>query len=197
VSVPRLVPPFLPAGTLAARSQPRLDTDGGLLLRPWLAEDAPVLAAAYEDPAIQHWHHRSMPLAEAEGWIAATATVWRDETDAEWAVADGDRVVGRVALRGILLAVGQAEISYWTCPDARQRGVATAAVGRLADWAFDTAGFWRLQIKHSVHNPGSCQVATRAGFTEVAELSRQHLHADGWHDVHVHSRHQAAATPRR
>jgi [ribosomal protein S5]-alanine N-acetyltransferase len=192
--VPRLIPPVLPSGTFRDRAQPSLTTERGLLLRPWRPEDVPALVEAYDDPAIRFWHHRTMTPDEAAGWIEASAARWADETDAEWAVVDGAAAapVGRVALRGVDLAIGQGQVSYWTCPHARGRGVAADAVQRVATWALETVGFWRLEVRHSVQNPGSCRVAARAGFAEEARLERQHLHEDGWHDVHVHRRLRAA-----
>ena len=124
----------------------------------------------------------------AAAWITTTAERWTDETDAEWAVVADADLVGRVALRGVDLAVGQGEVSYWTSPEARGRGVASDAVQRVASWALDTVGFWRLEIRYPVENPASCRVALLAGFAEEARLARQHLHEDGWHDVHVHRR---------
>jgi RimJ/RimL family protein N-acetyltransferase len=186
--VPRLIDPVLPAGTLRAGRQPTLPVGDGLVLRPWQPDDVPAVAAAYDDPAIRHWHHRSMTLDEAGEWVTATAHRWSQETDVEWAVCAEGAVAGRAALRGIDLTIGQAQVSYWTLPHARGRGIASAAVARVAAWALDEVGFWRLEIRHSTGNPGSCRVAARAGFRHEASLARQHLHADGWHDVHVHRR---------
>jgi [ribosomal protein S5]-alanine N-acetyltransferase len=124
----------------------------------------------------------------ASDWVEATGERWTAETDAEWAIVAGDDVLGRVARRGVDLSVGHAEISYWTRPHARGRGVASDGVSRIATWALRTVGFWRLEIRHSVQNPGSCRVAVHAGFIEEAQLARHHLHADGFHDIHIHSR---------
>jgi [ribosomal protein S5]-alanine N-acetyltransferase len=186
--VPRLLPAVLPSGTFREREQPSLTTERGALLRPWGAQDVPALVTAHDDPAIRYWHHRTFTTDEAAAWVATTTQRWTDETDAEWAVVAGGGVVGRVALRGVDLAIGQAEVSYWTLPGGRGRGIASDAVRRVASWALDSVGFWRLEIRHSVENPGSCRVAVRADFVEEARLSRQHLHEDGWHDVHIHSR---------
>jgi hypothetical protein len=74
--VPNLAPPAVPAGALAALTQPELES-GRLRLRPWRPADRDVVAAAYADPAIQRWHCRSMTAAEgvkrgealhADGW---------------------------------------------------------------------------------------------------------------------------------
>jgi [ribosomal protein S5]-alanine N-acetyltransferase len=108
--MPRLIPPVLPSGTFREQVQPSLTTEHGLLLRPWVARDVPALVAAYDEPAIRYWHHRTMAADEAAAWIASTAERWTDETDAEWAVVAGADLVGRVALRRVDLAVGQGEV---------------------------------------------------------------------------------------
>ena len=39
-----------------------------------------------------------------------------------------------------------------------------------------------------MNNPASCQVALHVEFVEEAVLGQQHLHADRWHDIHIHTR---------
>lgn len=186
--MPRLIPDVVPRGTLSRGPQPALEAGDGLGLRPWQATDAPAVAAAFDDPEIRRWHHRSMTPAEASDWIAEAAERWAAESDAEWAVVAGDTVLGRVGLRHIALPIGQAELSYWTLPDVRGRGVATRAASTVAVWALGQVGFWRLEVRHSTQNHPSCRVATRSGFRLEAALERQHIHDDGWHDVHIHTR---------
>lgn len=186
--MPRSLPPVLPEGTLRRQPQPTLTTEGGTVLRPWRSGDEAALVAAYDDPHIRFWHHRTMTRTEAADWIRATSRRWEDETDAEWAVVHDDELVGRAALRDVDLSVGQAELSYWIRPHARGRGLASDAVRTVADWALDAVGFWRLEIRHAVGNTASCGVAHRSGFVDEAVLRRAQLHEDGWHDVHVHRR---------
>ena len=59
-----LTPPVVPAGTLASSAQPEITGDG-VLLRPWHQTDLSTVVAAYSDPAIQHWHFRTMDEEEA------------------------------------------------------------------------------------------------------------------------------------
>lgn len=47
-----------------------------LLLRPWRAADAPVVARAYRNPEIQRWHVRSMTEDEALTWVLSGADLW-------------------------------------------------------------------------------------------------------------------------
>lgn len=107
-------------------------------------------------------------------------------------------VAGRAGLR-CALETGQGELSYWTLPDARGAGVASRAVDAVATWALSQIGFWRLEVRHSTANWASCRVAEAAGFRHEADLRRAMLHADGWHDIHIHTRFrerdQGAPTP--
>ncbi|WP_306490547.1 GNAT family N-acetyltransferase [Rhodococcus erythropolis] len=58
----------------------------------------------------------------------------------------------------------------------------------MSEWAFREVGFHRLELEHSIHNPRSCRVATKAGFSEEGVRRGSARHADGWHDMHVHAR---------
>ena len=90
--------------------------------------------------------------------------------------------------RGVNLWDGTAELAYWVTPAARGRGLCTQAVTALSEWAFREVGFHRLELAHSIHNPRSCRVATKAGFSEEGVRRSSARHADGWHDMHVHAR---------
>ncbi|MEU5768606.1 GNAT family N-acetyltransferase [Streptomyces asoensis] len=189
--MPYTVDPVLPAGTLAGVPQPELPTGDGLLLRPWRAEDAPAVYAAFQDPAMHQWHIRAADSeAEVAGWIEEWRACWARETTAQWAVvdADGGEVLGRVALRCILLAEGVAEVAYWTTSAARGRSVAPRATTALARWALDETGFHRLELMHAIANEASCRVAAKAGFALEGTRRSATLHPDGWHDMHLHAR---------
>ncbi len=184
--MPLLVSPVVAAGTLARLEQPVL-TGAGIVLRPWRATDAPVVAAAYADPGIQRWHARSLSLEEARAWAAQWPGRWHAETGAGWAVAD-DAVLGQISLRTIDLAAGLAEISYWVLPAARGRQLAARALGVLSRWTFDVLGLHRIEVQHATRNVASCRVAERAGYPAEGTKRSQALHPDGWHDMHLHAR---------
>ncbi|MEV0321260.1 GNAT family N-acetyltransferase [Streptomyces sp. NPDC050658] len=178
------------AGTLARQVQPRIDVADGLVIRPWSVDDAPAVYEAFQDPVIQRWHARvADSVDEARGWIDGWREAWAEERDAYWAIADTatDAVVGRIALRLIVLADGQAEVAYWTMPAARGRGIAPRALAALTRWAFDEVGLHRLELTHSVANEASCRVALKTGFEPEGTKRSAVLHADGWHDMHLHA----------
>jgi len=205
--MPRRTAPVVPAGSLGCREQPVVSA-GDHVLRPWAVADADALLAAFTDPAIQHWHARTIASRqEALDMIASYHQAWRNETGAQWAIAGpsvghpatgqpdaaGSTVVGRVALRVIDLQEGYAEVAYWVVPAARGRGVAVSAVVAMSAWALDELGLHRLELDHSVANTASCRVAQKAGFGCEGTKRSAALHTDGWHDMHLHSRIQADA----
>ncbi|MFC8101086.1 GNAT family N-acetyltransferase [Streptomyces sp. NPDC057363] len=189
--MPYLTSPVLPAGTLSRTPQPTIPTGDGLLLRPWRTEDVPAVHAAFQDPVMHQWHIRTADSEEeVRGWVAEWQQGWARERNVQWAVADAadDRLLGRVALREVVLGDGVAEVAYWTTAAARGRGVAARATEALAHWALDEIGFQRLELTHSVGNEASCRVAGKTGFALEGTKRSALLHADGWHDMHLHAR---------
>jgi RimJ/RimL family protein N-acetyltransferase len=184
-----LIGPAVAPGTMAKIEQPVIEGDG-VVLRPWHEGDLDVVLAGYGDPAIQRWHVRSMDGEdEARAWIAQWPQRWQAETGAGWAVTlDGVTAVGQISLSRLDLGEGAAGISYWTLPQARGAGAAHRALVAMADWVFPAIGINRLQVAHSTANPASCRVAEKSGFPAEGVMRGTGLHADGWHDMHVHAR---------
>jgi len=157
-------------------------------VRPWRDDDADAVVAAYADPEIRQWHVRTMNAVEAAAWIARWAPAWASEDDASWAIdADGE-TVGQVGLRMVDLAGGSAHISYWMRPQVRGRGYTGIALNAVSDWTLNELGLHRLELNHSTRNEASCRVALKAGYAAEGTKRSQALHADGWHDMHMHAR---------
>jgi RimJ/RimL family protein N-acetyltransferase len=186
----RLVAPFLPPGSMSSRPQPVLHVDDRFELRPWTAADIPALVAAYADPDIQHWNLSVFDETEAANLVVKWNDQWKHETGAHWAIArtSDDFAIGRVGLRVIDLAGGEAEISYWVAPQARGVGAASLATTTISEWLLGDLGLHRLELGHSVHNPASCHVAMNAGYPPEGTMKSALLHSDGWHDMHWHAR---------
>ncbi|MEU7552347.1 GNAT family N-acetyltransferase [Streptomyces sp. NPDC044571] len=185
------IPPVVPPGRLAALTQPSFALPGALALRPWAAQDAPALVQACLDPDVRHWNRPGLLSPEqARERIAA----WEDRRLAEravmWAVAPagGGLPVGLIGLADFDLPGGSAEFLYWLLPAGRGSGAMVPAVDRISRWAFEELGLHRLRITHSVANPASCRIAAKAGFPLEGTMRGALLHADGWHDEHLHAR---------
>ncbi|MRH87237.1 GNAT family N-acetyltransferase [Nocardia sp. SYP-A9097] len=187
----RSIPAIVAAEVFTRAAQPVLPAGEDLVLRPWLRRDAPEVFTAFQDPAIQRWHRRTAETEEEAGdWVSVWVRSWHAGRDANWAVADSrtGRLLGRASLVGMELPHGTAGVAYWVMPTARGREVAPRALAALTAWAFDHAGFHRLELRHSVHNAQSCRVAAKCGFALEGVNRSATLHADGWHDMHLHAR---------
>ncbi|WP_328978214.1 GNAT family N-acetyltransferase [Streptomyces canus] len=212
------IPPVVPAGRMADNAQPVLALPGGLKLRPWRTTDAGALVAASHDPAISRWNLLpTLTEDEARARIGRMRERWERETAAVWAVAreDGGEgahvltstgigpagprdehaknpgpgdILGLAAWINVDLDRGHAEIAYWVLPAGRGTGIAVEAARRLTDWALHDLGLHRLTLCHAVANEASCRVAEKAGFRLEGTMRHALLHADGWHDQHLHAR---------
>ena len=187
LTMPSLTGPVVPAGLLRGMAQPDIVVDE-LVLRPWRASDAPAVVEAYRDPGVQRWHVRSMTEAEASAWVLSWADRWAAETGASWAVEADGVLVGRMGLNALDLADGHGDAAYWVTPAARGRHIAPRALLAMTEWLFTEVGLHRISLEHSTRNPASCQVATRAGYLLEGTKRSAGLHADGWHDMHLHAR---------
>jgi ribosomal-protein-alanine N-acetyltransferase len=197
LGMPALVRPAIVSGSLSQSVQPSIPAGRAAVLRPWSAGDAADVVEAFHDPAIQRWHvRRADSISEAAEWIDRWRSAWVTESECHWAVADAhtDKLLGRISLKGLDLQDGTAGIAYWIIGNERGRGVCTLSVMALCQWAFHDAGFHRIELEHSTSNPASCRVAAKAGFHAEGTRRSAALHADGWHDMHVHARLSSEST---
>ena len=184
----RLIPPVVPAGTLAAHPQPEVTVDAELVLRPFEPGDVAAVIEAFTTPDIEYYHFRRFDNeAEALSWIGDRAAGWRAERAASWAITERatGTVLGRVSI-ALVLEDGYGEVGYWVLPRGRGRGVATRACVAATRWAHQL-GLHRIQLQHSTTNEGSRRVALASGFVYEGVRRGSNLHADGWHDMVLYS----------
>ena len=125
--------------------------------------------------------------AEAVGWIARWTSDWSAQTGASWAIEASHVVVGQVGLRLIELA-GEPHTSPTGCGQRRGHGYAPRALAAVTEWSLSDLGLHRLELNHATANEASCRVATKVGYVVEGTKRSQALHADGWHDMHMHAR---------
>lgn len=143
-----------------------------LQLRPWRAQDAAALVAAFRDPAMDRFLlTRIDGEADALQWIEAREQEWLAGSRLSFAIVEDDRSgpIGYIAVKGISPGKTSGEVGYWTVAAARGRRVASRALEAVADWALKTR-LEQLELLHSTTNPASCGVARNCGFALLAEL---------------------------
>ncbi|MFD6857193.1 GNAT family N-acetyltransferase [Rhodococcus sp. NPDC060090] len=148
--------------------EPRTLTDGRVTLSPPRPADIDTITEACRDAAIAEWTTVPAPYerADAVRFVGDIVPAKWERGFPDWAIRTSDHgplcgMVGFVA-RGDT----EPEIGYWVAPDARQQGLATAAVRLACDFAFSSEGMgvWRIAWRAFVGNVSSASVARHAGF---------------------------------
>lgn len=150
--------------------EPGLEAEG-VILRPFQVKDAAALVAACRDAAILRFTFMQDGLTEAGAveWIIRSNERWLNGYP-RFAIVhpDDDRLLGQVGLN-VNVQHLSAEGHYWMKASDRQRGVASSALGLVADWGF-SKGIQRLFLLIHPENVASNRLAQRMGFTREGVL---------------------------
>ena len=170
--------PRTPASTWL--DNPVVEGDG-VRLRPFSEADVPRVVEGIGDPDTQHWL-AFMPrdpgeaqgreyLETVQGRLATAHTI-------TWAVdtADDDRLLGVV---GLYRLQEEAEVGYWTHPDARGRGLTVRAAGLGIRYAFETLGLDRLAGYAAAPNTASVRVLEANGLRRTGVQRQAARTGDG------------------
>ena len=172
----------LPTATSFAPMPPGALSDGVVALRPTNETDT---AARFDEEADP----------DTLAWSFYSDAPTRDEVTRESARAGLDWLVGRAALISIVDVAsgryaghvtlrqagppGVGGIGYGVHPNFRGSGYTTRALRLLIPWAFDQAGFARLELGCKMHNVGSQKAALAAGFSPDHPREQRLRNPDG------------------
>jgi len=163
-----------------------------VVLRAHRPTDARRIRDAGVDERARHWLALPHPytLDVADEYIASRQEGHARGTSLSWVVADPDTddLLANISLMDIE-AGDDAEIGYWTHPEARGRGVMTEACGLVVRHAFVPVadgglGLQRLRIEAADGNTASRRVIEANGFTETGRRRESSRLGDGsWADT--------------
>jgi RimJ/RimL family protein N-acetyltransferase len=172
---------------------PTLEGDG-LRLRALRSTDAKRIVEACNDARTQHWL-AGMPspyqLEDAEGFIDGRLENLASGEGVSWAIADPvtDDLLGNVSVFDLKNRIDAScgEVGYWLHPEARGRGVMSAAVALAVEHAFkpiDQGGLGRrrLMLFAAEGNSASAHVAVANGFTLTGTARAASPRRDGSYD---------------
>ena len=166
---------------------------GPFQLRPWEHRLAPELLTTLRDPEFRRWDlpAPSPESADAHKCIEEWLARWTSGRGCHFAIQEATTgaLLGGVGLKGFRESAGGSRGLVLDLPDARRRGVATAAVATVTRWGFGGLGLRRIRLHHAVANLASCAVARRCGYPAEGVARQAHLNpSGGWYDVEVHAR---------
>jgi RimJ/RimL family protein N-acetyltransferase len=156
----------------------------GIVLRPFRNADVERIVEACSDARTRHWlvslpqpYERTHALA----YVEHTRELAARGTGLVWCIADAgdDGCLGSIGLEGLGSYAPRAEIGYWAHPQARGRGLVTAAVRLVTRYARSAGLATSVVIRCAVENLASQHVAEVAGYREVGRLPEAEPVGDG------------------
>jgi RimJ/RimL family protein N-acetyltransferase len=157
----------------------------------WAAErDIPeVLIAHQDDPELYRRLGLTRPPSGAElGRRVEQSPGDRSTGTALWLTITqhgADECIGQIDVHDVEWEHARAELSIWTAPGHRGRGVAADALRLVGGWLLIEGGLARLQLVTEPHNAAMVAAARRAGFTEEGVLRGYLRDREGRVDVAI------------
>jgi len=98
-------------------------------------------------------------------------------------------IAGRINLNSIIRGAAQtASVGYWVAEDRNGRGVATAAVAHIVDYAFTRLSLHRVEGATLLHNTASQRVLEHNGFERIGMVPKFLRIAGEWQDHLLYQR---------
>jgi ribosomal-protein-serine acetyltransferase len=147
-----------------------LDLGGGGELRslePWQAKEF----LAHMDSVREYLRpHISLPdrvrnLDEAREVLQRYAEMQAADTGRIYGIWYEGRLSGGIMFRHFNPVGGTCEIGVWLAPEAQGRGLMTAAVRKMIEWAIGVRGIGRVEWLATTDNERSIAVAKRVGMS--------------------------------
>ncbi|MET7337046.1 GNAT family N-acetyltransferase [Nonomuraea sp. NPDC005650] len=167
----------------------------GVILRPAAEQDAEALQRSYDRNRehLKQWEpRRPAEFFTLEGQAKRLMDVLEQQAQGRampWVLADGDEIVGRATLSGIVRGPWlSADLGYWVDGDYVGRGLATGAVREVCRLADEELRLHRIAASTLLDNAASQNVLVKTGFEPYGTADR-YLEIDGrWQDCRLFQR---------
>ena len=147
-----------------------------LTLRPYRAEDYPLLRGITSDLRVFFWYDEPMPEERTREILDNSLELTRTRGLGWWAAFEqaGGAFVGNGMLQ-VLPETGEIEIGYHFLPEFQGKGYATEAAGALLDYGFRDAGLERIVAVVLPDNKPSQAVMKKLGLPYIKDLTKAGL----------------------
>lgn len=164
--------------------------DDDLLMRSWTAEDAPAHFLAVEENRAHlrpwlPWAERSTKPEHSAQYIQLTQALAAKGEAIHLGIFYAGRVIGGAGLHDCDARVRSASVGYWIAKDFESRGIMRQCLSRLVDFAFDSWGLQRLELRCAKGNVRSAALAQRLGFVQEGMLRRAYSRQGAAEDLLV------------
>lgn len=152
-------------------------------IRPFQLSDAGALLEAARESTREvflwlPWCRPDLSREEVESWLRSQGEAWAQRREFEFGIFGEDgTLLGGCALNHIQSGHRFGNIGYWVRSSATRRGIATAALAQVVEFARRETDLVRLEIVVAVGNEASARVARKAGAVYEGTLrARVFLH---------------------
>lgn len=118
------------------------------------------------------WPRHADSEAFFAGFIQKALHDYADGKSLTCAILYRGKLVGNISYNTISHALKNVEMGYWLSQDMRGKGIVTACVRHLIDYAFDGLGMEKVQISAAADNQPSRKVCERLGFDLEGIITR-------------------------
>lgn len=116
------------------------------------------------------WVDRTVDVTATEGFVQRSLDQMRRGEGFQTCVEYRGELVGVMGYVYVDAVNRKAEIGYWLSEDRQGRGIMTRSCRRMVDFAFDSLGLNRVEIRADVLNGKSRAIPERLGFVHEAVL---------------------------
>jgi RimJ/RimL family protein N-acetyltransferase len=158
-------------------------------IRPYRDADAEPLRDAVLESVVEigrwmSWCHAGYSAEQAVQWVSSCQAKLHENTEYNFVITNAaGTLLGGCALNLLNHVHRLANLGYWVRTSATSRGVATAAVRLLTEFAFTQTQLARLEIVCALGNVASQRVAEKAGAVREAVLKDRLWVGDRPHDA--------------
>jgi RimJ/RimL family protein N-acetyltransferase len=159
---------------------PRL-SDGGIVIRVLEEKDIEAYLRPFEDegePLLNLCGFEEPPSRDrVERWLAPNWVGPPEMRSWEFAIADAesDAFLGAIILHSCDWSNRRAEVGAWIAEPVRDRGVGSAALDLLLDWAFGELELERIEMTALPENENVPHIAEKFGFTYEGTMRKRNF----------------------
>ncbi|HUW88694.1 MAG TPA: GNAT family protein [Candidatus Paceibacterota bacterium] len=162
-----------------------------IVIRQLASSDQEAIVTAGNDDQMQKWFPLPFPYTtENAKWFISDFAPERQHggTGLVSAIDLDGKFAGVIDIKRAEWRGRSCEISYWTSPWARSKGVSTSALVILSHWIIQEMGFQRLEVRVAPGNLASQKVAEKAGFVREGIARNAGFTNHGRIDLIIYSR---------